>query len=228
MIHLIANWKSHKKLAEVRSWFDQLDISQINPQSLNVIICPPAPFILDVYDLIHTRRLPFHLGIQDMSPYPFGAYTGAIAAAMVADWVEYAIIGHSERRQYFAETDQQITNKATEEIAASMTPIICVDEPYLKTQLKSISRTHATKIMVAYEPLAAIGSGTADTPEHADTVAQTIKELTDNRTPVLYGGSVTSENIGYFLNQTHINGALIGNASLDPTSFSKLIAASST
>lgn len=223
MNYLVANFKSHKTLAETRHWFDQILTLTYDPQTVEVIACPPAPYLLDCADLLHAASTSLKLGIQDISPFPFGAYTGAISAPMITDWVNYAIVGHSERRRYFGETSDDVLNKVEESLAAGITPIVCVDEPYLEEQLRPLKKSDFTRILVAYEPVSAIGSGNPDTPSHADEIGSRIKHLTDNRTPVLYGGSVNPENIGLFLNQTHINGALVGSASLNPDSFTQLI-----
>lgn len=223
MNYLVANFKSHKTLAETRHWFDQILSLTYDPHTIEVIACPPAPYLLDCADLVHGTSASLKLGIQDISPFPFGAYTGAISASMISDWINYAIVGHSERRRYFGETSDDVLNKIEESLAAGITPIVCVDETYLEEQLRLLQKSDFTRILVAYEPVSAIGSGNPDTPSHADEIGSQIKHLTDNRTPVLYGGSVNPENIGLFLNQTHINGALIGSASLDPDSFTQLI-----
>lgn len=223
MNYLVANWKSNKTLAEVKIWFESLNLTRVDPEQIQLIVCPPAPFLLDVADSIHRQKLPIKLGIQDISPFPFGAYTGAITAGMVAEWVDFAIVGHSERRRYFSESNQDVDKKISEALKENITPIVCIDEPYLQSQLQTIEKSNHTKIMVAYEPVSAIGSGNPDTPKHADQIGERVKKILDNRTPVLYGGSVNQENLGYYLNQTHINGALIGGASLDPQEFSMLV-----
>ncbi len=223
MRYLVGNWKSNKTLEESLQWFAEMRAVNI-PQETEVVICPPNPYLLHLKSQISNEKL--KLGVQDVSPFPFGAYTGAIAVEMVKQWAQYAIVGHSERRKYFHESHQDVANKVDRCIEVGITPIVCVDEEYVEAQLAAINDANMAKIIVAYEPLSAIGSGTPDTPDHAVQVALAIKDKAGVDVPVLYGGSVKPENIQSFLSHAEISGALVGGASLDPHAWQDLIAAS--
>jgi len=214
MIYLVANWKSHKTLEESLIWLEGMKTAEIK-DNYKIIVCPPFPYIKPMHDKVTDSQLNLSLGVQDISPFPFGAYTGAVASDMVKDWVTYAIVGHSEQRRYFHETDQEVANKVREALAVGLTPIVCVDEPYLESQITALKGANVDQLIFAYEPLAAIGSGHPDTPEHAQNVAERIQAQLKAKVPVLYGGSVTPENIKPYLLMPNISGALVGGASLD-------------
>ena len=215
VIYLVANWKSHKTLAEALSWLEAMKDWKGNEET-KVIVCPPLPYLRSMHQVIMHYSLPLELGTQDISPFPLGAYTGAVSAAMVKEWVTYAIVGHSERRHYFHETDQEVANKVTQCLDNGLRPILCIDEPYLESQINTLNDIPKEKLIVAYEPLAAIGSGNPDTPEHAQAVAERVKAAIRADVPVLYGGSVTVENIRAYSVMPAINGVLVGGASLNP------------
>ncbi len=224
MRYLVGNWKSNKTLEESLKWFDEMRGVSI-PHETEMVICPPYPYLAALAS-DERRATSLKLGVQDISTFPFGAYTGEVTAEMVKDWVHYAIVGHSERRKYFHETHQEVANKVSQCLLHKITPIVCVDEDYVEQQLAAIEQELLPSIIVAYEPLAAIGSGTPDTPEHAVSVAQTIKDKAGSDIPVLYGGSVKPENVQSFLSHQEISGALVGGASLDPKNWIDLINAS--
>jgi triosephosphate isomerase (TIM) len=221
--YLVANLKSNKTLAETLAWVDDLENLDYMADNVQMIACLPFPYIYPVYQRVTAKSLTINLGTQDISPFPYGAYTGAVAADMVKDWVNYAIVGHSERRKYFHETNQEVANKVDLALEAGITPIVCVDEPYLDTQIEAINSQARGKLIFAYEPLAAIGSGHPDSPEHAQNVAKRIKLQAGNNVPVLYGGSVKEDNILEQLKQQSIDGVLVGGASLDSDSWKVLI-----
>lgn len=221
-LYLVANWKSNKAEAQIIPWVEGFGGFILDEQKV-VIVCPPFPLVKVVYDALKQATIPFEVGVQDVSPYPYGAYTGAVAAEMVKNWVKYAIVGHSERRRYFKETDQEVANKVSRCLEAGLTPIVCVDEPYLESQIEALETEAKTQCVFAYEPVSAIGSGHPDTPEHAESVALRIQGQVGAEGPVLYGGSVTTDNIKSFTDQPHITGALVGGASLEPESWKALI-----
>lgn len=224
MTYLIANWKSNKSLETIPEWFSKVQKPSKPLDSLTVIISPPTIFLQQVKHEIDHHKLPYKIGAQDISPFPKGSYTGAIAADMLTHIAEYAIIGHSERRRYFKETSQDIANKLDLCRKANIIPILCLDEPYLDEQLNLIPDNQLIKdLLVAYEPIGAIGSGISDTPHHADQIAQRIKQKIGSEIPILYGGSISPENLKDFLIQPNINGGLIGGASLEASTWSDLI-----
>ena len=192
-----------------------------------VVLCPPTPFL----SLVKYPRV----GAQDCSALIKGAYTGEVSAAQLASiGVQYCIVGHSERRT-FGETNEEISGKIAALLQYKITPILCVgfgttvqeDELEVMEIIKeqiigSIGTSDSQKIVVAYEPVWAIGSKHPATPEHAEQVGLYIKTKHNVR-QVLYGGSVNSANAESFLKQTHVDGLLIGGASLLPDDFNKII-----
>lgn len=225
-LFLVGNWKSHKTIQEAHTFM----ISFLNSSfiewlhkdaeskdtSKKVIICPPTLLIPELAKMIeHLQvKIPIALGAQDISPFPEGAHTGEISAIELAGLVNYVIVGHSERRKEFGETDEIIFQKAKEAKKAGLEPIFCV-------QGKDTPVPEDIKI-VAYEPIDAIGSGHPDNPDHAESVATFFKEK-KNIPFVLYGGSVTSDNVSSYTQRPSIDGVLVGGASLDPVSFSEII-----
>ncbi len=222
-LYFVANWKSNKTLAEATAYIHTLSLPVL-PPTAHVILCPPFPFLFPMIQMAGERSLPVEFGVQDISPFPYGAYTGAVTGGMIGTDV-YAIVGHSERRKYFHETNQDVANKVHTAVENDITPILCVDEPYMEAQLAFFGENEFNHLIVAYEPLAAIGSGTPDTPEHAEQIAEKIQQLAQTHLPVLYGGSVTAESVGSFVEMPQIAGVLVGGASLLATSWSSLVKA---
>ncbi len=217
-VYLIGNWKSHKTLTEAEEF-----VANYSGTSDHVVaICPPLPFLPRMAELLKDKPL-LKLGSQDVSQYPYGAYTGEVAIEMIKDFASFVIVGHSERRRYFNETNAAVAAKARQVIDAGLTPIVCVDEPYLESQLAYFEKNEFERMIIAYEPLSAIGSGKPDSPEEADAMAQKIIQLAAADVPVLYGGSVTAENIASFTACSNISGALVGGASLEVDSWTALV-----
>lgn len=214
--YIIGNWKSNKRLQDAKEWIDELathpEMHEGFPDK-EAVVCPPYTLLLEMKLLISEKGLVLRLGAQNCSPFEMGAYTGEIAATEVKEMGDYVIIGHSERREQFHETDEMLAKKVTLAKTAGLIVIFCV-------QGKDTSIPEGVDI-VAYEPVFAIGSGTPDTPENAEEVAKYLKERGSN--VVLYGGSVTPDNIASFTAQSSIDGALIGGASLEAASFLELI-----
>lgn len=210
---IIANWKSNKTLAEATEWLSHLEGFPSDEEKV-VVVCPPFPLLSAMKKLKEEKNIPLLLGAQNVSPFAIGAYTGEVAATQVKEFADFVIIGHSERRQHFGETDDMLAKKVALANAAGLTVIFCM-------QGKDTLIPDGVRI-VAYEPVFAIGSGTPDTPENAEEVASFIKQ---ERTIefVLYGGSVTPENIQSFISQQSIDGVLVGGASLAHESFLELI-----
>lgn len=221
MKYLVANWKSNKTIPEATLWLHQSSIiSHQSSKNLEVIIA--APFTA----LPHLKKVSssLKLAAQNLSPFDSGPYTGEISAEMLKNLVDYTIIGHSERRRYFQETNEMVAKKVKQALKYKITPIVCLDEPYLETQIQQFNNSTIRHLIFAYEPLAAIGSGKPDTPENANRVAEKIKKMT-NQAPVLYGGSVSPENAKSFMVEKNIDGLLVGNASLNPGEFIKILQA---
>jgi triosephosphate isomerase len=219
--YIIANWKSHKTEIEAKEWVDKwLSIYQ---QVMNVktIVAPALVYVKAVSEhLEKLKPLGVYVATQDISPFPFGAYTGAVAAVMVKDWVSYAIVGHSERRKYFHETDQEVANKVRQLLEVGIKPIVCVDKPYLKSQINALEDKDRKEVLIAYEPLEAIGSGVPEDPQEVEMVVNEIKMEID--VPVIYGGSVNAGNAKKYLEVPGVQGLLVGGASLDPEEFYRI------
>ncbi|XP_023226489.1 uncharacterized protein LOC111627153 [Centruroides sculpturatus] len=174
---------------------------------------------------------------QNVSEFDDGPYTGETSALMLSSLgIEGAIIGHSERRQYFGETDLIVRKKLKQLLAHRLKPIVCVGETLLQRQQDQTEKVIGEQlgtifakfkkfddIIIAYEPLWAIGTGQTATPEQAQKVARLIRKLTAKNVTILYGGSVNAANVASFLTQPDIDGVLVGNASLDPKGFAELI-----
>ncbi len=216
-ILLVANWKSNKTINEAEEWLKQSSIFSLQSSvNLEIILCPPFTLLADLKSKIENLKLKIVLGAQDVSPFPDGAYTGEISARMLKDLgIEYVIIGHSERRRYFQEDDQLLANKVKEALDVGLTPIFCVQE-------KMTPVPEGVKILL-YEPVGAIGTGQADSPEKADETGKFLKQRLDGEVAVLYGGSVSPENVTEFCRLENLNGVAIGGASLDANKFREIL-----
>ncbi len=214
-LFIVANWKSNKTAIEAKNWFDAFKINDLEITDKEIIICPPFTLLSSVSSEIRSQKLEVGIGAQDISPFDEGAYTGEVNGKQIKEFGNYVIIGHSERRQYFKEDNETLNRKVTIAIEYNLIPIFCVQER--NTVVPSGVR------IVAYEPVWAIGTGNPDTPDNAEQVATAIKSSNKEITHVLYGGSVTPENINSFTKMPHIDGVLVGGASLDPIEFLKII-----
>ena len=207
---IVANWKANMTVDKIREYFAAME----NFENKEVVICPPFHHISFVKSLISQGHLQFKIGSQDLSSFEEGAFTGEEPASLLKDFVEYAIIGHSERRNLLHETEELLIKKVMRALQNSITPIYCIQDE--KTPIPD------GVTIVAYEPIFAIGTGKPDTPENAEQVAISVKA--DQKVQkVLYGGSVTAENIAHFTAMEHIDGVLVGKASLLADTFIPLI-----
>lgn len=163
------------------------------------------------------------LALQDISPFPAGAYTGALGTKNVEGYnISHVVVGHSERRKYFHETNQEIANKVREALSASITPIVCVSKDTLLAQANSIEEGDRKRVIVAFEPIDHIGTGIADTLEDILKVKTLVKEAFGS-VPFIYGGSVDSHTSSELLKHPDIDGFLVGTASLNAREFIKLL-----
>jgi triosephosphate isomerase len=232
-IFIIGNWKSYKTAVETTQWFQQIanHKSQIsNLDNKEIILCVPFTVLALAKSLIEQHDLPIKLGAQDISPFGEGKYTGEVNGKQIAEFAKYVIIGHSERRKYFKEDEEMIAQKIQQAIGAGLIPILCVSEigqvsaqPHeIASPVHQLVRNDVGNMIIAYEPLFAIGSGNPDTPENADKVISEIQnEIKD--AVVIYGGSVTSENVHGFTAMPTISGVLPGGASLEAKEFSAIV-----
>jgi triosephosphate isomerase (TIM) len=240
---IAGNWKMNGSLAENDALVRAL-VAGLRDAQCNVAVCVPAPYLAQVQMLRAGSAL--ELGAQDLSQHAHGAYTGEVSAAMLKEFgVRYAIVGHSERRQYHCESDALVAEKAKTALAAGVTPIACVGETLaereagkteevVKRQLAAVIHTNGhciSEIAVAYEPVWAIGTGKTATPEQAQQVHAVLRSQLKaasakaDRIPLLYGGSMNAANAAALLAQPDIDGGLVGGASLKAADFLKIAAA---
>lgn len=215
-IFIVANWKSNKTILQAEEWFRTINNSPVtfNKEEKEVIVCAPFTLLSKVKELTVNCKLSIAVGAQDISPFDDGAYTGEVSAKQIKEFAEFVIIGHSERRKNFLESDEMLFKKVELAKQYGLIPIFCVQDE--DTQVpKSVE-------IVAYEPVFAIGTGNQDTAESAERIAKQIKENT-GALFVLYGGSVTSKNVKGFTKMPNIDGVLIGGASLDAQEFYAII-----
>jgi len=213
-IWIIANWKSNKNIAEALDWVSIVGPKIPKSENLQVVVCPTFSALSEVKKIIQVNNFNLMVGSQDLSPFPEGAYTGEEAAKILKEVVELSILGHSERRKNFSETDEMVANKVKQALDNNIVPLVCVQDE--NTPISADVK------LVAYEPIFAIGTGNPDTPENANEIAKSLKQKYPEL-EILYGGSVNSGNIVSFIRQQDINGALIGGASLDPEEFIKIL-----
>ena len=223
---LIANWKLNMpKLNEWKNFSA--------PKNVDVIICPPFPYLLQTKEIVFPR---LKLGAQDVFWSEKGPYTGEVSPTMLKECgAEYVIIGHSERRYWLGETDQMANRKIISALMNGLQPVLCVGEPesvrkkgfaaakkFVADQLAKGLRFVKKKerVIVAYEPIWAVGTGAPDKPEDSAEMAVFIKSKTGGE--MVYGGSITSKNARGFFERNEIGGALVGGASLDAEEFQKI------
>jgi len=224
-IWIIANWKSNKTVVEALDWVSKVGPTLPKKENLKVIVCPTFSCLSEVKKAVSMGSFPLMVGSQDLSPFEVGAYTGEESANLIKDLVSLSIIGHSERRKNFGETDELISKKMKQALENNIIALVCIqgEETPVPEECQ----------MIAYEPIWAIstgltntpGIGRADTPEDANKIAQGVKSKNNQELEVIYGGSVNSSNVKSFIDQPDISGVLVGNASLDAREFIKIVQA---
>lgn len=242
---IVGNWKMHKTLQETESFIKEL-IPMISDEAAStIILCVPFTAIQTAAQT--AVGTPIQIGAQNMNDVSEGAFTGEIAASMLIEaGARYVILGHSERRHIFDETNAFINRKVKRALSENLTPILCIGEKLherdegkmhevLTTQLTEgladISQQDAARLLIAYEPVWAINTGRTATPEQAQeahafcrkTLVSLWGEETVQALPILYGGSVKPENAGLLMEQPDVNGLLVGGAALSVESFSRII-----
>ena len=243
---IAGNWKMNKDVFETADLINGLKKSP-GKANTEVIICPPFTSLVIAQQLLKGSAI--KLGAQDVSVHDDGAYTGEISVKMLKSVsCEYVIVGHSERRQYFHESNELINQKAKKVLAAGMKTIICVGETLderekeitdqvitaqVKGVLAGLTQSDMDRVIIAYEPVWAIGTGKTASTQQAEDVHQLIRKLVAQlyawavaeKLIIQYGGSVKPENAKELLNQANIDGALVGGACLKADSFSAIISA---
>jgi triosephosphate isomerase len=242
---MVGNWKMHGGLADNASLLSEV-LNGMEGVTCRAAVCVPAPYLAQVQTLLAGSAV--SLGAQDVSAYEVGAYTGEVSAVMLRDFsVRYCIVGHSERRQYHGESDDLVATKAQRALAAGITPIVCVGESLaereaghtesvVKRQLAAVIHTNGhcvSEIVVAYEPVWAIGTGLTASPEQAQSVHAVLRAQLkaatahSDRVSILYGGSMNAANAADLLAQPDVDGGLIGSAALKSFEFLTMLKAAS-
>jgi len=246
---IVGNWKMNANHLEAIQMVQKLSyrLEAEDYERVNVVVAPPFTSLRSIQVVIEQDRIPISLGAQNVFWAESGAFTGEISAPMLAKLaVKHVIVGHSERREHFGETDEMVNKKAKAVIAAGMAAVVCVGETLeqreagqaesvvttqLAGALRGLSLEDASSLAIAYEPVWAIGSGRTALPDDAATIATIIRERLRDRlnnevgeqVRVLYGGSVNAVNIKDFMAKRDIDGALVGGASLDPDQFAAIV-----
>ncbi len=243
---IAGNWKMHKTLAETRAYATELTGLLAERDDVEVALCAPFTALGTLVDA--TRGSAVAVYAQNMHEAPSGAFTGEVSAPMLLELgVAGVVLGHSERRRDFGETDRALAQKVPAALAAGLAPILCVGETeeerlaggterklrhQVQEGLEHVPRARLAEVAIAYEPIWAIGTGKVATPEQAQEAASFIRALVGAASApaaqlvrVLYGGSVTAENAGELLALPDVNGALVGGASLEAASFAAIASA---
>ncbi|EFI84869.1 triose-phosphate isomerase [Listeria grayi DSM 20601] len=244
---IAGNWKMNKTAAKAAEFVEEVKANVPSKDAVDSIVAAPAIFLQELVRLTEGSNL--HISAQNSYFEDEGAFTGEISPFALADMgVSYVVIGHSERREYFHETDEDVNKKAHAIFKHGMTPIICCGETLeqreagktnewvsgqVKNALAGLTEEQVAKSIIAYEPIWAIGTGKSSTSKDANdtcavirkTVAEAVSEKAADAVRIQYGGSVKPENIADYLAESDIDGALVGGASLEPKSFLSLLEA---
>jgi len=244
---IAGNWKMNKNVAEAVELVRALREATADVEKVEIVVCPPFIALAAVKEALSVSKI--KVGAQNMHWEEKGAFTGEVSALMLKGLVEYVIIGHSERRQFFGETDESVNKKTKAALAKGLTPIVCVGETLaqyeagetarvvssqVKNGLAGLTVEQAQSIVIAYEPVWAIGTGKAATGEGADSVVASnirgpLSEMFGaaiaQSVRVQYGGSVTPANIVEFMSRPDLDGGLVGGASLKAGDFAEIVKA---
>lgn len=242
---IAGNWKLNKTSREAIALVEELKREIAQVETVDIVVCPPFTSLSVVSDAVVESNIA--LGAQNLYWQDSGAFTGEVSAPMLKDLgVGYVIIGHSERRQYFAETNETVNKRIRAALTHGLTPIVCVGEnlaeresnktfdvikDHVEGSLANLSSDEMSRIVIAYEPVWAIGTGKTATPEQAQEVHAYIRGLLQklfgeqvaSSVRIQYGGSVTPENIALLIAKPDIDGALVGGASLKAPSFAAIV-----
>ncbi len=239
---IVGNWKMNTTVAEAVKLASEITSGLPQQTGTEVVVCPPFVSLVAVQDVLRDSNI--SIGTQNLYHESSGAYTGEVSANMLIDICRYVIVGHSERRGIFGETDEAVNLKVKAAVSAGITPVMCVGENLQereagRAELVVESQVRSglegvdidAGVVVAYEPVWAIGTGQSASPEIAQTMMAHIRktlaaiggEGAADGVPLLYGGSVNAGNIDGYISQLDINGALVGGASLDAESFVEIV-----
>ncbi len=247
MKYILANWKMHLTVAQALLLFNRLDQKIKDNQNVEIILFPPISALFTLKNHAETLKNPkkFKFGVQNIYFRDEGAYTGEISVPMVKDLAAYAIVGHSERRIYFGETDNLVAKKLQASFRHSITPVLCVGEnaidhteghaqkiitDQLTEDLMLLTSSEVAKLIIAYEPIWAIGTGNFADPKEAEKMIAKIREVCGDlygkdgeKVKVLYGGSVEPDNAKAYLKLKGCDGLLVGGASLNYQMFASIV-----
>jgi triosephosphate isomerase len=241
---LAANWKMHKTIEETERFLAEF-LPRV-PEGPEVVVCPPFTSLKAAVE--HCVQSRVRVAAQNMHEEPEGAFTGEVSAPMLLELgVDGVILGHSERRQHFCESDEALARKVPAALRAGLEPILCVGENesqrdsdetegiltrQIEADLADVPEDRVGDVVIAYEPIWAIGTGRTATPEQAQEAIALIRGLIEARSTdaaaairILYGGSVKPDNAAELISQADVDGALVGGASLDPDDFAAIVTA---
>lgn len=222
-IFIVGNWKMNPQTSrEAIHLLSSIKTRIKNTKKVEVVICPPFVYLAGIGK---KKSAKIRLGSQDCFWEEKGAFTGEVSSLMLKDLgCSYVIVGHSERRKYFHESDTMINKKLKSVLGQGLRPILCIDKvSQIKKDIKGIPEKKVKKIILAYEPIWAIGTGKACSFKQAKKFNLSIKRVLGKNHPVLYGGSVSSQNALGYIKEAQFQGLLIGGASLKPKEFVKVI-----
>ena len=240
---IAGNWKMHKTIAEALEFVNEVK-DRVYNDKVEAVICAPFTLLKDLKQA--TKGTNIKIGAQNMHFEEKGAFTGEISPLMLKELdMDYVVIGHSERRQYFNETDETVNKKVLKALEVGIDPILCVGETLeereagntkdvckvqVEKALENVSKEDLAKVVIAYEPVWAIGTGKTATSEDANDVIAYIREVVANlygelanEVRIQYGGSVKPSNVAEIMNQSDIDGALVGGASLEANDYVELV-----
>lgn len=230
-VFVVVNWKSNKTILQAEEWFRTMNSLPVtfNREEKEIIVCAPFTLLSKVRELAVNCKLSIAVGAQNVSPFDEGSYTGEVSAKQIKEFADFVIIGHSERRKYLHETEDDIVAKVKQLIENKITPILCISDMkqmdyYLSKGSIIIDR--ASNIIFVYEPPSAIstnGQFHAEDPEAINQNAGQISRKIGKKVITLYGGSVNPQNAGPISALSNIDGCLVGQASLDAQEFYKII-----
>lgn len=217
--YVIGNWKCYKTTDEGLAWFQQFSTLYKSSESVEVVVAPPFLSLENISRALADLKLAgVSLAAQDVSPFPRGSYTGAIAADMIKKVASYVIVGHSERRRYFHESAQDVINKVTEAADCGLIPIVCVEDADLLAQLRPVADIDCKELIVAYTPVDALNFKIPESPEKITGTITRIRNFFP-LWPIIYGGALTEANAKEYLEIPGLSGLFLGSTSLTADSF---------
>jgi len=223
---VVANWKCNPvTLKEAKQLFNSIKNGLKNIKNTKIVICPPFVYLSVLKPKIKGLSFAISFGGQSCFWEEKGAFTGEVSPKMLKDLgCDYVILGHSERRKYLKETDEMINKKIKTALKSDLTPILCIENiSQLKKGTKDLLRKEQKKLIIAYEPVFAIGTGKPCTPEKAKEMKTAIKKIINKDISIIYGGSVNSQNAADYIKMAGFQGLLVGGASLNPAEFIKVV-----